>query len=77
MAVKIKNKRLRFTHGDDVIFLLEVVAQNPITCSENWEVVQQNLGKLIRKKCIIRTLKQHLQLLLEIWEKKEILCKIQ
>jgi len=37
-----KQRRLRFTHEDDVIFLREVVQQIPMLHPERWEIVQIN-----------------------------------
>lgn len=68
---KQKNRRLRFTYDDDVLLLREVVAQNPIANPERWELVQINVERTAGKQFQIRTLKQHLQLLLELFLKKE------
>lgn len=66
-----KQRRLRFTHEDDVIFLREVVQQIPMLHPERWEIVQINMERLTSKKFVIKTLKQHLQWLIEMWKAKE------
>lgn len=68
---KEKPSRLRFTHDDDILLLREFLTQNPIQNPQGWERIQQNIEILTRKKFLIRTLKQHLQLLLELFLKKE------
>lgn len=66
-----KGKRLRFNPDDDLALLREVVNLNPLGNNENWTAVQENLEKITGKRFIIRTIKDHLQLLLELFNKKE------
>lgn len=63
--------RLRFTYDDDITLLREFLSQNPIRNPQAWEIIQRNIEIISRKKFLIRTLKNHLQLLLEFFLKKD------
>lgn len=71
-----KFKRVRFTYNDDLAFLREFVGQNPIMNPQAWEIVQQHLFISTGKTFSIRTLKQHLVLLIENWLEKEKVDKV-
>lgn len=64
-----KTSRLRFTYEDDVILLREFVSVNPIKDLQGWEVIQAHIRISTGKNFLIRTLKQHLMLLLELFLK--------
>ena len=65
-----KNKRLRFTYSDDIAFLKEIISNNPLEDPEKWNIIQRNLERITGKPFLVRTLKDHLQLLLELFKKK-------
>jgi hypothetical protein len=71
----LREKRLRFTSNDDLCLLREVTAQNPIKEAKAWSTVQENIEKTMGKKFSIRTLKDHLQLLSEIYLKKDMVSQ--
>lgn len=64
-------KRLRFTFEDDVILLREVVSLNPFANPDAWEEIQKNVFLLTRKQFLVKTIRQHMKLLLELWILKE------
>lgn len=68
-------KRVRFTADDDLALLREVTARNPLKEPEAWINVQGNLEKIVGKHFSIRTLKDHLQLLVDIWLKKDCIYR--
>ncbi|XP_072398053.1 uncharacterized protein [Diabrotica undecimpunctata] len=70
MSTSDSSKRIRFTSDDDLCLLKQVLGQNPLTYPENWRIVQENMRSTTGKFFIIRTLKDHLFLLLDIWKKK-------
>ncbi|XP_074041558.1 uncharacterized protein [Leptinotarsa decemlineata] len=63
-------KRLRFTSDDDLCLLREVVGQNPLQNPEKWNSIQANIKSVTGKEFVIRTLKDHVMLLLTLWKKK-------
>lgn len=63
-------KRLRFTSEDDLCLLREVVGHNPLEHPENWTIVQKNIKTSTGKDFAIRTLKDHMMLLISLWKKK-------
>lgn len=65
------NKRLRFTHSDDLALIKEFLCENPTNHPEKWEVIQMRLKEQTGKFFLIRTLKSHLLLLLEGFMKKD------
>lgn len=71
-----KKNRLRFTYNDDLALLKEFVGQNPLSNPEGWEVIRENLGISTGKAFTIRTIKQHLILIIELWIKKDDLDKV-
>lgn len=66
-----KKARLRFTFDDEIALLREFVANNPSEDPQKWETIQQHVEETTGKSFLIRTLKKHLQLLLEIFAKKD------
>ncbi|CAG9773178.1 unnamed protein product [Ceutorhynchus assimilis] len=64
-------KRLRFTADDDLALLREFVGLNPLEEVEKWEEIQKNIFIITGKMFSIRTLKDHLFLILDIWLKKD------
>jgi len=74
---RLKTKRLRFTYNDDLSFLREVVTENPFDGDLNlWENIQRNLEIATGKLFTIKTLKNHLELLLEVFLKKDVVDKV-
>ncbi|XP_074029121.1 uncharacterized protein isoform X1 [Leptinotarsa decemlineata] len=71
-----KKNRLRFTYNDDLALLREFVGQNPLSNPEGWEVIKQNMQISTGKAFTIRTIKQHLILIIEIWIKKDEVDKV-
>jgi hypothetical protein len=71
----LREKRQRFSADDDLCLLREVTAQNPIKEAKAWSTVQENIEKTVGKKFSMRTLKDHLQLLLEIYLKKDMVSQ--
>jgi hypothetical protein len=71
----LREKRQRFSVDDDLCLLREVTAQNPIKEAKAWSTVQENIEKTVGKKFSIRTLKDHLQLLLEVYLKKDMVSQ--
>lgn len=64
-------KRLRFSSDDDLALLREFISHNPLDDAEKWVNIQTNIYQITGKKFSIRTLKDHLFLILEIWLKKD------
>nr|CAH7732538.1 unnamed protein product [Callosobruchus chinensis] len=65
------NRRLRFGSDDDVLLLKEFISHNPLEDPVRWETIQQNISNSTGKDFKIRTLKDHVQLLLETFRKKD------
>ncbi|KAL1488640.1 hypothetical protein ABEB36_014440 [Hypothenemus hampei] len=63
-------RRLRFSEQDDMALLQEVASRNPFQNSEEWEIIQQSNLTLTEKKFNVKTLKDHLDLLIKNWLKK-------
>ncbi|KAF5302625.1 hypothetical protein FQR65_LT19100 [Abscondita terminalis] len=68
-----KKARLRFTYNDDLVLLREFVRENPflVPGDDGWDVLRRNVEILTGKGFTLRTLKQHLILLIELWLKKD------
>nr|CAI5849526.1 unnamed protein product [Callosobruchus analis] len=64
MSMVKESKRLRFTSDDDLMLLREFVAHQPLLDVTQWERIQRNLTEATGKQFQIRTLRDHLQLLL-------------
>ncbi|CAG9825712.1 unnamed protein product [Phaedon cochleariae] len=78
VSVVGKSTRVRFTYNDDLAFLKEFLAHNPMQNENGWKVIQRNLELITSKKFAIRTLKHHfLQLLMEIWLEKDEIEKLE
>lgn len=69
--MSVECKRVRFTADDDLALLREVTARNPLKEPEAWVNVQANIERTVGKHFSIRTLKDHLQLLVEMWLRKD------
>lgn len=65
-----KKTRLRFRDEDDLIFLREVLGYNPFRQSDLWAVIQEHVFAATGKHFSIKTLKDHLDLLIKIWLEK-------
>lgn len=73
LAVPTK-KRLRFRDEDDIVLLREVAGQNPFLNVDAWEIIQSNVFMHSSKEFSLKTLKDHLDLLIKLWlEKLKIL----
>lgn len=65
-----KVQRLRFSYEDDLMLLREFINVNPISNPEGWEHIQRNISLVSKKDFQIRTIKNHLALLIELFLKK-------
>uniref|UniRef100_A0A6P7FHD6 Uncharacterized protein LOC114330364 isoform X2 n=1 Tax=Diabrotica virgifera virgifera TaxID=50390 RepID=A0A6P7FHD6_DIAVI len=63
-------KRLRFREEDDLYLLQEVAGQNPFENPFIWESIKANIYSLSQKDFSIKTLKDHLDLLINAWLEK-------
>jgi hypothetical protein len=61
-------KRLRFNADDDLCLLRKVVRENPLQDPDKWETIKKNILLAVTKDFQIRTLKQHLQILLDTYK---------
>ncbi|VEN48652.1 unnamed protein product [Callosobruchus maculatus] len=68
--MKILRKRLRFSERDDIVLLREVLGQNPFENPVSWAIVQENMKSLTRKNFSVRTIKEHLGLIIKLWVKE-------
>jgi hypothetical protein len=66
-----KKKRLRFNADDDLCLLRAVVRENPLQDPDKWETIKKNILLAVTKEFPIRTLKQHLQILLDTYKEKD------
>lgn len=64
-------KRLRFNSDDDLALLRQFVTENPLEDAEKWGNIQKNVAEITGKLFSIRTLKDHLHLILELWLQKD------
>nr|CAH7716797.1 unnamed protein product [Callosobruchus chinensis] len=55
---------------DDLIFLREVLGYNPFQQPDLWSVIQEHVYAATRKSFSVKTLKDHLDLLIKIWIEK-------
>lgn len=67
---QILKKRLRFNEHDDLTLLHEVLGQNPFENPAVWAIIQENMLSVTKKNFSIRTLKEHLELLIKLWIKE-------
>ncbi|XP_030766479.1 nucleoporin GLE1-like [Sitophilus oryzae] len=65
-----KSTRLRFTYEDDLVLLREFLNVNPIINLQGWEIIQSNVAITTGKNYLIKTLKQHVQRLIELFLNK-------
>lgn len=63
-------KRLRFSEEDDLNLLREVAGQNPFENPTIWGSIQESIFVLSQKDFSIKTLKDHLDLLIKAWLEK-------
>ncbi|CAH1111509.1 unnamed protein product [Psylliodes chrysocephalus] len=75
MTAEGEKKRLRFTYEDDIVLLREVVSRNPFQSSDLWEEVKTSVFQVTKKLFNIKTIRQHIQLLLDQWIEKEKIIK--
>nr|CAI5833540.1 unnamed protein product [Callosobruchus analis] len=64
-------KRLRFTADDVLALIREFVNMNPLDDAEKWKDIHSNILLTTGKSFLIRTLKDHLLLILQVWLKKD------
>ncbi|KAF5299123.1 hypothetical protein FQR65_LT09481 [Abscondita terminalis] len=73
-AAANKIKRLRFREEDDLALLREVLSLNPFENPNSWCEIQELIFLTTGKKFVIKTLRDHLLLLIKLWlEKTKIL----
>ncbi|XP_072386017.1 uncharacterized protein [Diabrotica undecimpunctata] len=70
------NKRIRFNSDDDLALLRQVVSQNVLQQPEQWEALRENMTVLTKKEFSVRTLRDHLKHLMEIWKKKDAVNRV-
>ncbi|CAG9837902.1 unnamed protein product [Diabrotica balteata] len=70
------NKRIRFNSDDDLALLRQVVSQNVLQQPEQWEALRENMIILTKKEFSVRTLRDHLKHLMEIWKKKDAVNRV-
>ncbi|CAG9859465.1 unnamed protein product [Phyllotreta striolata] len=58
-------KRLRFSYEDEISLLKEFLAHNPLLHPEKWSIIQENVAFAQGKTFSIRTLREHVQLLIQ------------
>ncbi|VEN43709.1 unnamed protein product [Callosobruchus maculatus] len=68
---KAKATRLRFSYEDELVLLKEFLNNDPVVNPKAWEVIQSHVLLVTGKKFLIKTLKQHLQMLLSTFTEKE------
>lgn len=66
-----KKGRVRFSIFDDIILLREVLHQNPYECDSRWSDVLESVVKITSKKFTLRSIKEHLQHLLDLWTNED------
>ncbi|CAH1103034.1 unnamed protein product [Psylliodes chrysocephalus] len=66
-----KNVRLRFTSNDEIVLLREVLAQNPFEDPKKWTTIKDNIVNVTNKSFSLRTLKNHFDVLLLNWLRKD------
>ncbi|XP_044764525.1 uncharacterized protein LOC123321086 [Coccinella septempunctata] len=64
-------KRLRFSSDDDLALLKEFLNNNPLKDAKQWETIQKNVFEITGKNFKVRTVKDHVFLLLEMWKQKD------
>lgn len=62
-----KKTRLRFSDADDLALLREVLSQVPFVDSRRWKDVETNMALLTDKPFKVKSLRDHLNLLLKLW----------
>ena len=65
--MSVVKKRLRFTDTEDLLLLREVLSNNPFENPDVWLIIQQHISLVTGKLFAIRTLKEHLDLLIKLW----------
>lgn len=68
-------QRLRFTVGDDICLLKEVLSENPFQSVEKWKDVHKKMNLVTGKEFTIRCLKEHLQHLIALFKKEDNINK--
>ncbi|KAJ8950898.1 hypothetical protein NQ314_007755 [Rhamnusium bicolor] len=63
-------QRLRLTDHDDLTLLREVLGQNPIENPAVWAIIQENMLSVTNKNFSVRSLREHLELLIKLWLKE-------
>ncbi|KAJ8955923.1 hypothetical protein NQ314_006822 [Rhamnusium bicolor] len=63
-------QRVRFTDHDDLTLLREVLGQNPIENPAVWAIIQENMLSVTKKNFSVRSLREHLELLIKLWLKE-------
>lgn len=69
MATTTKPERLRFTSGDDLVLLREVISQNPYEDKEKWRTVADRVKIATQKDYSLRAIRDHVEHLLKNWIK--------
>nr|CAH7719066.1 unnamed protein product [Callosobruchus chinensis]CAI5850227.1 unnamed protein product [Callosobruchus analis]CAH7726433.1 unnamed protein product [Callosobruchus chinensis]CAH7740987.1 unnamed protein product [Callosobruchus chinensis]CAH7751189.1 unnamed protein product [Callosobruchus chinensis] len=63
----VSRKRQRFSDLEDLLLLREVLSLNPFEDPDLWLTVQQHISSTTGKLFSVRTLKEHLDLLVKLW----------
>lgn len=65
-------KRMRFRYEDDVILLREIVSRDPFSNGQRaWDEIKLNMMSLTKKDFTIKSIRQHIQILMDQWKKTE------
>lgn len=65
-----KKERLRFSTVDDLYLLRQVVRSNPFNDATQWEDIRNALVSSSEKNFSIRSVKEHVEYLLKVWNKR-------
>ncbi|KAG5891339.1 hypothetical protein JTB14_034407 [Gonioctena quinquepunctata] len=66
LAIPVK-KRMRFREEDDIALLREVAGQNSFSNSGVWDVIREHVFLLTAKNFSVKSLKDHLDLIIKLW----------
>lgn len=61
---------MRFGDNDELVLLREVLALNPFLNPNVWDIIQEHIRSLTGKTFTVRSLRDHLELLIKLWLKE-------
>jgi len=71
----VKKSRLRFTDGDDLALLREVLGHRPFINTQKWNQVQNSMVILTGKNFKMKSLRDHFNLLIKAWLERKKSCE--